>query len=205
VSSKTLKKHHKERTYELSHRAFEKHQIVLLGDCVIERLPYQNTFKDQIIYNNGIEGDTTELLLDTLYQRAIKYKPSKCFISIGSNDIGHNKETVKQIYKNIREMVKALKKRSKQTEIYLLSVVPVNEMGQFEHASSSARDRDNFDIKMLNYYIRNYARKEHIGFVDVAKHLSNEFNQLNIEYTTDGFHLNEFGYEVFLQTLKKYV
>ena len=205
MSTHTLKKYHKERTYDISHRSFEKGKIVFLGDCFIELLPLEGLEELSTVYNNGIQGDTTDLLKDTLYQRAIKYKPSKCFISIGTNDIGTNKETVKEIYHNIIEIVKTIKKRSSETEIYLVSVVPVNEMGHLDNPSVSARDRDNFDIKMLNYYLRNYARKNKIGYVDVAKHLMNDYDQLNTEYTTDGFHLNDFGNKVYLQTIKRYV
>lgn len=205
MATQTLRKHHKDRTYDISHRSFEKGNIVLLGDCVIELLPIDEVVDGNITYNNGIQGDTTELLAETLYQRVIKYKPSKCFISIGSNDIGTNKETVKEIYHNIIDIVKTIKERSKETTIYLLSIVPVNEMGHLEHASASARDRDNFDIKMLNYYLRNYARKNRLGYVDVAKHLMNDYDQLNTEYTIDGFHLNDYGNKVYLQTIKQYV
>ena len=110
-----------------------------------------------------------------------------------------------EIYHNIINIIKAIQARSKNTTIYLLSIVPVNEMGHMQDASKFARDRANFDIKMLNYYLRNYARKNQLGYVNVAKHLMNDYDQLNTEYTTDGFHLNDYGNKVYLQTIKRYV
>ncbi|MEC9485594.1 MAG: GDSL-type esterase/lipase family protein [Candidatus Izemoplasma sp.] len=205
MTDKTLKKYHKQRAYDISHREFDKGQVVLLGDCIIEHLPMKKYLNGKPFYNNGIEGDTTELLEETLYKRAIKYKPSKCFISIGSNDIGNNVGTVKMIYENIVRIVKTLKRRSNKTKIYIVSVIPVNNSSTSKCVSEKAQDRDNFDIKMLNYYLRNYARKHKIGYVDIANHLKNDYEQLNLEYTIDGFHLNEFGYDIYKKCIEQYV
>ncbi|MCF7925503.1 MAG: hypothetical protein K9L26_03120 [Candidatus Izimaplasma sp.] len=205
MTEKERKKYHKERSYDISHRDFEKGQIVLLGDCMIERLPMARYLNEKVFYNNGIEGDTTDLLESSLYKRAIKYKPKKCFISIGSNDIGLNDASVKTIYHNIVRIIETLKQRTKKTEIYIVSVIPVNNSSTKQCVSEKAQDRDNFDIKMLNYYLRNYARKHHIGYVDIAKHLKNDYEQLNLEYTIDGFHLNEFGYDIYKKCIEQYV
>ena len=76
---------YKEKLQVISNREYEKNQIVLIGDCLIENLDIGKHYNGLSIYNNGISGDTTELLISTLYKRAIKYKPKKLFISIGSN------------------------------------------------------------------------------------------------------------------------
>jgi len=200
-----IKRRHKEKTEEISHRDFEKGKIVLLGDCVIENLDIGKYFSEGVIYNNGISGDTTELLSKTLYKRAIKYKPSKLFLSIGSNDMGFDDRSVKEIYNNIIEIIKELKKRSKETEIYLVTVVPVNPANIDYINRDYVDSRDNFEINMLNYYLKNYARKNRIRIVDINKHLKNDFDQLNLDYTFDGFHLNENGYEIISKLIQQFV
>ncbi len=205
MNKKEIQKHYKEKLHEIAHRDYEKGQVVLLGDCVIENLDINKYFPNLIVYNNGISGDTTDLLKETLYKRAIKYKPSKLFISIGSNDFGFDKKTVKEIYNNIVDITKELKKRTKETEVYLVTVVPVNPAINEYINREYVDSRDNFDIGMLNYYIKNYARRNKLKVVDISKHLKNDFDQLNLEYTTDGFHLNESGYEIITKLILNHV
>jgi lysophospholipase L1-like esterase len=200
-----IKKHYKNKLEEIAKRDYEKGNVVLLGDCVIENLDIEKYFDSPVIYNNGISGDTTTLLKETLYKRAIKYKPSKVFISIGSNDIGFDDRPVKEIYNNIIAIVKELKKRTKDTEIYLVTVVPVNPANMDYINREYVDTRDNFEINMLNYYLKNYARRNRIKFVDINKHLKNDIDQLNLQYTTDGFHLNETAYEIISNLIRQYV
>jgi lysophospholipase L1-like esterase len=190
---------------EIRQQEIEKGQIVLLGDCVIESLDKDVYFSDLKIYNNGISGDTTSQLFDTLYKRAIKYKPSKLFLSIGSNDFGFEGKDVKEIYENIIDICEEVKRRSSETEIYLVSIIPVNP-AQIDYINRAYVDsRDNFEINMLNYYLKNYARKNRIKFVDATKELKNNFDMLNLKYTIDGFHLNENGLQVVSSMIRKYV
>ena len=162
INMTNIKKHYKNKLHEIAHRDYEKGNIVLLGDCVIENLDIEKYFDNPVIYNNGISGDTTTLLKETLYKRAIKYKPSKVFISIGSNDIGFDGRPVKEIYNNIIDIVKELRRRSKDSEIYLVTIVPVNPSTMDYINREYVDTRDNFDINMLNYYLKNYARRNRI-------------------------------------------
>ena len=205
INMTSIKKHYNDKLYDIAHRDYEKGEIVLLGDCVIENLNIEEEFNNRMIYNNGISGDTTILLLETLYKRAIKYKPEKLFISIGSNDIGFNHTTVKDIYNNIIEIIKEVQKRSKDTEIYICTVVPVNPANKDYINREYVDARDNFEINMLNYYLKNYARKNKIKYVDVTRELKNNFDQLNLDYTLDGFHLNDNGISILSQLIKEYV
>ena len=205
MNKKLLMKEYKEKLNYISARDFEKNQIVLIGDCLIENLNLKDEFPDLTIYNNGISGDTSLLLMKSLYKRTIKYKPSKVFISCGSNDMGMENMNVKDIYKNIMLIIEEIKRRSKDTEIHILSVIPVNQSNMDYITREYVDARNNFDINMLNYYLKNYARKNKLVFVDITRHLKNDFDQLRIEYTLDGFHLNDLGYSIVSKTIKQFV
>ena len=205
MNKKIVMQRYKERLNTIASRDFEKNQIVLIGDCLIENLDLNNAFPDLTIYNNGISGDTSLLLMKSLYKRAIKYKPSKLFVSVGSNDMGFEDMNVKDIYNNIIMIVEEVRRRSRDTEVHILSIVPVNPANKDNIVREYVDARDNFDINMLNYYLRNYARKNRLKFVDITKYLKNDFDQLRIEYTVDGFHLNELGYSVVSKTISKFV
>lgn len=200
-----MKKHYKRKVDEIAHRDIEKGNIVLLGDCVIERLNMEKHLDNHKIYNNGISGDTTVLLKESLYKRCIKYKPSKVFIAIGSNDLGFDQRNVKEIYNNIIEIIMEIRKRSSETEIHILSVIPVNTVNRDYINREYVDTRDNFDISMINYYLRNYAKRNRIKYVDTSKAVRNSFDQLDLNYTLDGFHLNENGYEKVSNMILKYV
>ena len=120
INKKNIKEHYKKRMLEIRNQEIIKGQIVLLGDCVIESIDVQEHFDGLNVYNNGISGDTTKLLKETLYKRAIKYKPSKLFISIGTNDIGFDARDVRSIYNNIVSIVEEVQERSKNTEIFIV-------------------------------------------------------------------------------------
>ena len=205
MNKKIIIKKYKEKLQIMSDRVYDKNQIVLIGDCLIENLDIDKFSNENIIYNNGISGDTTELLIKTLYKRAIKYKPSKLFISIGSNDMGFENTSVKDIYSNIIKIVEEVKRRSKHTEIHIVSIIPVNPANMDMINREYVDARDNSEIGMLNYYIKNYVRKNKLKFVDITKHLKNDFEQLDLNYTTDGFHLNDIGYNVVTEQIKIYI
>ena len=205
MNKKEMIKIYKEKLQVISNREYEKNQIVLIGDCLIENLDIGKHYNGLSIYNNGISGDTTELLISTLYKRAIKYKPKKLFISIGSNDMGFEKSSVKDIYDNIITIVEEVKKRSKETEIHIVSVIPVNPAIMDYINREYVDSRDNHEISMLNYYLKNYVRKNGLKYVDITKYLKNDFEQLNLDYTLDGFHLNEIGYNVVSEQIKIYI
>ena len=205
TSKKTIISRYKERLQVISDRDYDKNQVVLIGDCLIENLDIDKHFNEMCIYNNGISGDTTELLIKTLYKRAIKYKPSKLFISIGSNDMGFENTSVKDIYRNIITIVEEVQRRSKDTQIHIVSVIPVNPANTDIINREYVDARDNHEIGMLNYYLKNYVRKNKLKFVDITKHLQNDFEQLDLNYTVDGFHLNEDGYSVVSEQIKIYI
>jgi lysophospholipase L1-like esterase len=151
-------KHYKKRLEEIKNQEIEKKQIVFVGDCLIERFDLPSTYEGYTIYNNGIEGDTTEELSKSLYKRVIKYKPAGVVISIGGHDLrDHTK--VKEIYERMIEIVNTIKQRSKNTNIYILSIVPVNIAHEPYIDRAIVEDINNVDVELLNYYVKNYDRK----------------------------------------------
>jgi len=200
-----IKKRYKEKLKEISDQEFEKNQIVLIGDCLIENLNIEKYFPDLTIYNNGISGDTSQLLIESLYKRAIKFRPSKLFLSVGSNDMGFEEKRIKEIYNNIIIIVEETQRRLKNTEIHIMSIVPVNPANMDNIAREYVDTRDNYEISLLNGQLKRYARKNNIKFVDISKPLRNDFQQLNIDYTLDGFHLNDLGYKIVSNLIREFV
>ncbi len=76
---KKVKKDYKIKLEGIKEKPIVKGQIVLVGDCLFDNAHLSDYIDDEQIINNGICGDTTISLKDTLYKRAIKYKPSVLF------------------------------------------------------------------------------------------------------------------------------
>lgn len=198
------RKHYKQRLEEIRQQEVMKNQIVFVGDCLVERFELPAFYEGYKIFNHGIEGDTTEELIETLYKRVIKYKPAGVVISIGGHDL-KERTKVKEIYERLIEIVETIKKRSKDTAIYVFSVVPVNIAHEPFIDREMVEDINNVDVELLNYYVKNYARKNGVTYIDITKELKNDFNQLTLSYTIDGFHLNQKGYQIVKNILSSYV
>ena len=196
--------HYKRRLEEIKNQEIQKNQVVFVGDCLIERFDLPSSYKGYTVYNHGIEEDTTEELLKTLYKRVIKYKPEAVIISIGGHDLRAYTK-IKEIYERVIEVVNTIKQRSKNTKIYLFSVVPVNIAHEPYIDRGIVEDINNVDVETLNYYVKNYARKSGVTYIDITKELKNDFNQLTLSYTVDGFHLNQKGYQIVKNILSSYM
>ncbi len=182
-----------------------KGKPILLGDNVFARIninAYTSTLK---LLNHSVIGDTTDRLKTTLYRRAIRYKPSKLFISIGSNDLAFGPYSVKETFENIASIITEIKQKSKKTKIYLITVLPVYEALKQDDPSSLTERLDNNEVSLLNQYLKQYARLNKITIIDAHKHLKNDFNQLCKQYTTDGFYLNEIGSKQLVSLLMQHV
>ena len=61
------------------------------------------------------------------------------------------------------------------------------------------------DIKEINRQLKKYAKENNITFINIYDKLVDDEGLLNADYTTDGLHINENGYEVITKELKKYL
>jgi lysophospholipase L1-like esterase len=179
-----------------------KKGVVFLGESVIEGCDWNELFNDAQILNRGIGGDTTDgvlLRLDDIIQLA----PEKIFIMLGGNDLynKHQKNTADDIEKitlKYEEILKRTLEKLPSTKFYILSVIPVNHRWKYVTVTSA-------EIRQLNKSLEELAMKYHIEYIDLYSRLKTNDNELNLEYTDDGLHLNGKGYLVCKQVLEKYI
>jgi lysophospholipase L1-like esterase len=184
---------------------FEKGQVVLIGDCYLDKIDLTHFFPNQVIYNNSVCGDTVDRLKETINRRAIRYRPKKLFISIGSNDLAFGPYHVKEVFEKIIEVVSIVKTKSKNTEVFIITTLPVYPALNKKSISSMTDKLDNHEVTRLNHYLKKYARSYNLTIIDAHKHLKNEFDQLCSDYTNDGYKLNDLGYERFFSLIKLFV
>ena len=173
---------------------------LFLGDSITEMYDLEKYFPDDPVVNSGVGGNTTDDILEDMQQRVYQYNPSKVFLLIGTNDLQVEK-SVDEIVDNIKKIVEGIKENRPEAKIYLESIYPVNR--NFEN--SGAQDRHNEDIKEINKKIEEYCMEEDLTYIDLYSVLEDENGDLRAEYTNEGLHLSEEGYDIVTETLKKYL
>ncbi len=190
---------------KITSKEVKKGHPILLGDNVFAQINLSDYEKGPKLFNHSVVGDTTDRLKQTLYRRAIRYRPSTLFLSIGSNDLAFGPYSVKEVFENIASIIEEVQLRCKKTKIYLITILPVHEALVSCEMSSMTDRIDNSEVSLLNQYLRQYARQKGIALIDAHKYLRNDFNQLCKQYTSDGFYLNEIGSKQLVSLLMQYV
>ena len=139
--------------------------------------------------NRGIAGDTTEGLLARLGE-LFYYKPDKVFILIGINDLFHPSMTPELIAENIIEIVNQINQYSPNTEVFVQSTLPTATISLIE------------DINSLNAILENAESQHPYNFIQLHDDFAIEDGKMNMEYSTDGVHLNETGYQVWIDLIQ---
>ena len=194
-------RHYEERLQQFSQeRAITPNDIVMLGNSITEGGKWESLLNNLNIRNRGISGDNTYGILKRL-DSTLKDKPAKLFLLIGINDIAREsgKET---IINSINEIIKQAKSISPQTQIYLQSIMPVNEsFNKFTSLHGKTQL-----IKEVNKELKAISKRENIEFIDLHSVLKNKRgDSLMKEYTYDGLHLNEEGYRAWAKKLELYI
>lgn len=162
---------------------------------MIAYLPLRTFGLEDEIENLGIPGDTTIGVMKRLMDLD-RIAPTRVILNIGSNDLVLTDLSPDQIVKNILAIKDQLE--SKGIPVTVVSTTPVllnstlSNMNYIQH-------RTNQDLKNINQMLSDALPKS--SFVDVFHVLLGEDNQLNEIYTTDGIHLNQKGYTIYLSQL----
>lgn len=167
--------------------------VVFLGDSITDFGTWEEYFPDIKVLNRGISSDNTLRVLNRL-DNVIEINPKKIFIMVGVNDDLVNRELAISNYKKI---TKTLKKSLPDTEIYIQSILPVNNEKFGYYINNS-------DVKEVNKEIEKIAANLNVNYIDLYSRLSKD-NQLDSKYTIDGIHLNGKAYEVWVQEISNYV
>lgn len=172
---------------------------LFLGDSLTDYFDLETYFPGQPVVNSGIAGNTTNQILTSMKTRVYDYNPSKIFLLIGTNDLrdGKSQEAVVQ---NIEEIIEEIQTNRKQAEIFVESLYPVNAS-----VSSTVGVRSNATIQNINAQLEEYCKEKNLTYIDLYAKLQDEQGNLQIQYTADGLHLSDAGYQVVAEVLQEYL
>ncbi|AFY80664.1 GDSL-type esterase/lipase family protein [Oscillatoria acuminata] len=170
--------------------------IVFLGDSLTDSCEWHEILNHSDIVNRGIMGDTTQGVLARL-KPILATQPRQIFIMIGINDLARRQE-LSSILANYQQILATIQQQSPQTQVYVKSVLPINDR-LFENAPS------NETIRTLNTQLQRLSETFSYSYLDLHSQLVDENQQLDERYTLDGLHLNGTAYLIWKAAIESYV
>ena len=175
----------------------EENDIVFLGDSLTEGFDLYHYFKFPNIKNRGLSGDTTYQVRYRM-EEIVKASPAKLFLMIGINDLfqGEDENIVLQ---NINSIIREFQELSPRTEIFVQSILPVNESIMF------ADEFLDLSIFSFNDDIRHACKAMNVRFIDLYSDFLDERGELDRKFTYDGVHLSREGYDLWAKMIDPYL
>ena len=160
--------------------------VAFIGDSLTDGYDVARYYTEFSVANRGIGGDTTFGVEERLDGSVIQLKPRVLVMMIGSNNIYN-------MFDNYESLLIRLKNELPDTKVVLMSIPPT---------SGRISDR-NVQIALNNVKIKALAEKYGYTYVDIfTLLLDHENDVLRAEYTFDGAHFTDEGYEVITAELK---
>jgi len=163
--------------------------VALLGDSITEGGLWANYFPNQRVLNLGVSGDTTEGMLLRLGP-LLAARPPKVFVMAGINDLLRGRAP-DEVFATYRQIVSELDGGGRK--VFVESTL---------HVTQPVDLAINEKVARLNSQLRGLCEQgRRCTFVDMNSTLA-PGGQLTREFTGDGLHLNQAGYEAWFAALK---
>lgn len=183
---------YKEENLKIGLPAENENRVVFIGNSItqgwIEVDP--NFFAGKSYINRGISGQTTPQMLVRFRSDVVNLKPKVVVILAGTNDIAGNTgpSTLEMIEDNIASMVEIA--NANNIKVVLCSILPAYDYPWKTGLEPAQKIVD------LNKWIKEYAVKNKIIYVDYFAPIADQRNGMKKAYSEDGVHPNLAGYKV---------
>jgi|GEM_PF-1309131 len=174
---------------------------VIAGDSITDDCEWNELFGDQNILNRGIDGNTTQTLLERVGE-LVRHHPEKLFLAIGSNDdlFAIPQE---QSIENMKKIFDAFEEGSPETRIFVESILPCGPEPMFAAIDSKVK---NEAIRSLNKAFKALCEERGHVFIDTYSHfLGEDGENIAPEVTSDNLHLSGRGYQLWRTILMPYI
>lgn len=191
-------------TKELNNMVDKSENVVFLGDSITYFYDIDKYYEGMHTVKSAYPGLCTDDIIKELEEYVYIYNPTKVVLLIGTNDLRFRDYGNKGIANKVQEIIKKIKKNRPKTKIYVQSVYPINKESDSKKIDLEMIDiRDNKNIEEVNKYIKEVCKTEKVEYIDIYNDLLDDSGNLNLDYTEDGLHISEKGYEVITDKIKK--
>lgn len=174
-------------------------RVVFMGDSITDfwQEGDPSLFTHGVV-DRGISGQTSAQMLVRFWPDVIALHPQAVQILAGTNDIaGNTGPTSEQAYEdNIKAMVSLA--RANHIRVILGSMPPAVRFWWVAAPYHPAGE-----IRRLNQWLRQYAREQHLTFVDYYASLVSPQGTFRRSLSNDGVHPNRNGYKVMSALARK--
>ena len=175
-------------------------RVVFMGDSITDS--WQNAkfggfFPGKPYIDRGISGQTTPQMLVRFRPDVIALHPKVVVILAGTNDLAGNTgpTTMEAIADNLISMAELAKANS--IKVVLASILPVSDYEQRDGKPiNRTTQRPPEKIKALNEWMKAYAAKNRLTYLDYYSAMIDEKGFLRGELSEDGLHPNAKGYAI---------
>jgi lysophospholipase L1-like esterase len=175
-----------------------ENRVVFMGDSITEGWGSLNrAFPGRPYINRGISGQTTPQMVLRFRPDVIALRPKAVVILGGTNDIAGNTVpmTLAMTEDNLMSMVDLA--RANGIRVVLASVLPAYDFPWRPGLQPAGK------IAALNAWIRDYASRNHLVYLDYYSAMVDSRQGLRAELTSDGVHPNAAGYAVMAPLAEK--
>ena len=199
--------HKKLSEFKASPFGFNK--VVFLGNSITQGLlRHTDKLLGENIVNRGISGDHTDGVLARL-EEIIHFKPKAVFLLIGVNDLFEDnrsrpERTPEYVANNIFLIFDMINKKSPNTQIFIQTIIPINnnqylsKKPNIEFLHSDYSPSVNEQINEVNKILKSNLS---LNIIDLHSIFLDKDLQLNPKFSTDGVHLNDLGYQKWIDII----
>ena len=202
------KKFYFDRISEFKQNPIGKNKIVFLGNSIVKGGGNWNErYELNNIVNRGISGDYTKGVLKRL-DEILFYKPVSVFLMIGINEFfADNSENAKinpkYVAKNILKIADIISEHSPKTKVFIHTILPINndqyirvKEVNYNFLHSNYTPSINSQVEETNSILKSNRQYQ---VIDLHSIFIDKTFKLNPNLSSDGVHLNENGYNLWVQ------
>ena len=185
-------KRYREANAKLGAPAPGENRVVFLGDSITDAWGkhFDLYFPGKPYVGRGISSETTQQMLIRFRPDVIALQPKVVVILAGTNDIAGNtgRSTPEMIHDNLVSMIDLAE--FNHIKVVLVSVLPASDYWWSRGMEPAEK------IVALNAWMKDYAAKRGLVYVDCHTPMADAQHGLKAEYSPDGVHPNPAGYAV---------
>jgi lysophospholipase L1-like esterase len=176
---------------------------IFIGDSHVAGWDLHKYFPGRSTGNYGVAGEKISQIQKRL--AAFSLPEGNCFIIAGTNDFTAKSWKAQEEFTSemINDFIKTIQTASTSFKnIYVISLFPIGEKFSCQSCISSNSAVFAINDSLKSIISRNFPK---VTFVDITSHLTGTNSFLKSDYTHDGLHLSERGYEILSTEVRAYV
>jgi lysophospholipase L1-like esterase len=196
-------KRYREANAALKPLAAGENRVVFIGDSITDYWKLADYFsgKPYVVFNRGIDGQTTPQMLVRFRQDVIDLHPAVLVVLAGTNDVAGvtgpaRNEDIEANYASIAELA-----RLHHIRVVFASLLPVNNYTEDAKESFALRSRER--ILTLNAWLKDYCAKNGLVYLNYFSAMVDDKGMLKRGLSDEGLHPNAAGYKIMAPLAEK--